>query len=550
MGNIGNGVINTFVDGDIVSANGTSPALLRSALNPKMQIIQAAVDDNDTRISVLEGQLTALGTTSVQYNVKAAPFNAIGNGIADDTAAIQAAITQAVANQGVVVFPTGTYKITDRLNIAGNCTLIADGSSTSVIIKQYTAVKETFRITGSNVLIQDLNIDTQASPSSLYVINNSSTIVSSPLTNIIIQRCRFYSSNASVFGGVEIRFCTGAVIKDCTFTTSSQAVALMSCTKSNVSGNTITGANGSIQLTRTTGLSLANSPQCTNCIVENNTISGDRSNSIYLISPKNCTIRSNFITSANPSGGGFYAIYINSSTDGASTIHSTYTTISDNTVDNTGWVSTAISAIYLTYTRFTVISGNVFNELSYMSVNVSYSLNVIGNQFTNMIAFAIITDASSGDVVISNNGFTDIYSNASTTSAIFLSSASNGRPYTITGNAVYRGTKSATYINTYGVYVSSPAQDFTNINVSGNAFVKNSTIAYYSTSATVFCYYYEEPSGDRVFLSPSGSFPTAGTWVIGDKVLVQSPTAGGYIGYVCTTAGTPGTWKGYGAIQP
>jgi hypothetical protein len=44
--------------------------------------------------------------------------------------------------------------------------------------------------------------------------------------------------------------------------------------------------------------------------------------------------------------------------------------------------------------------------------------------------------------------------------------------------------------------------------------------------------------------------PSTGTWAVGDKIKNSTPTAGGYMGFVCTTAGTPGTWKGYGAIAP
>jgi hypothetical protein len=44
--------------------------------------------------------------------------------------------------------------------------------------------------------------------------------------------------------------------------------------------------------------------------------------------------------------------------------------------------------------------------------------------------------------------------------------------------------------------------------------------------------------------------PTTGTWLRGDRVDNLNPSAGGYVGWVCTTAGTPGTWKGYGAIEP
>lgn len=42
--------------------------------------------------------------------------------------------------------------------------------------------------------------------------------------------------------------------------------------------------------------------------------------------------------------------------------------------------------------------------------------------------------------------------------------------------------------------------------------------------------------------------PTTGTWGRGDKVYNTAPTPGGNVGWVCTTAGTPGTWKSFGTI--
>lgn len=42
--------------------------------------------------------------------------------------------------------------------------------------------------------------------------------------------------------------------------------------------------------------------------------------------------------------------------------------------------------------------------------------------------------------------------------------------------------------------------------------------------------------------------PTTGTWAVGDYFENSIPAAGGYMGWMCTAAGTPGTWKGYGAI--
>lgn len=68
-------------------------------------------------------------------NVKNAPFNAVGNGVADDTAAIQAALTAAGAEYSytrTVYLPPGTYKITAALNWQGTntpWTLGADGAA-------------------------------------------------------------------------------------------------------------------------------------------------------------------------------------------------------------------------------------------------------------------------------------------------------------------------------------------------------------------------------------------------------------------------------------
>lgn len=43
--------------------------------------------------------------------------------------------------------------------------------------------------------------------------------------------------------------------------------------------------------------------------------------------------------------------------------------------------------------------------------------------------------------------------------------------------------------------------------------------------------------------------PGSGPWVVGDLVYNTAPAAGGNIGWVCVTAGTPGTWKTFGTIS-
>jgi len=43
--------------------------------------------------------------------------------------------------------------------------------------------------------------------------------------------------------------------------------------------------------------------------------------------------------------------------------------------------------------------------------------------------------------------------------------------------------------------------------------------------------------------------PVAGTWTVGSIVLNNAPTTGQPVGWVCTVAGTPGTWKGFGTVS-
>jgi hypothetical protein len=51
-------------------------------------------------------------------------------------------------------------------------------------------------------------------------------------------------------------------------------------------------------------------------------------------------------------------------------------------------------------------------------------------------------------------------------------------------------------------------------------------------------------------VSYGSAAPTIGTWVRGDVVYNTAPAASGFVGWSCTTAGTPGTWKTFGAIAP
>lgn len=110
-------------------------------------------------------------------------FGALGNGLTDDTAAIQAALDRiAVFAGGYVFFPYGDYRVLAELTVPENVTLIGvEGSAT--ITKDH-ATNHWFNVTNSTTFrIQGLRLEAaQANTGRLVQINGSSV-------DLIIDRC-------------------------------------------------------------------------------------------------------------------------------------------------------------------------------------------------------------------------------------------------------------------------------------------------------------------------------------------------------------------------
>jgi len=90
-------------------------------------VLDARSDDSET-VSVQ--QLDAVLPAVQVLNVKAPPYNAKGDGVSDDTIAIQRCVTDAFAMGGSVFFPLGDYLITETLttpNRAGCVALLGAG---------------------------------------------------------------------------------------------------------------------------------------------------------------------------------------------------------------------------------------------------------------------------------------------------------------------------------------------------------------------------------------------------------------------------------------
>lgn len=98
---------------------------------------------------------SAIGRTlqdRLREQVSVKDYGALGDGVSDDTAAIQAAITAVVTTQGGrLFFPRGTYRITDKLVIPVSFGWVIEGASRlATRIVQFTANKPIFSFEGNN----------------------------------------------------------------------------------------------------------------------------------------------------------------------------------------------------------------------------------------------------------------------------------------------------------------------------------------------------------------------------------------------------------------
>jgi hypothetical protein len=114
------------------------------------------------------------GTTS-WINVKASSYGATGNGTADDTTAIQTAIS-AASGGGVVYLPAGTYLLNGSAGLSlatSGVKLVGDGTAITVIkIGSSFSAAQAIAITADSCRVSDLSI-----------LGVSSTVTSNPICN-------------------------------------------------------------------------------------------------------------------------------------------------------------------------------------------------------------------------------------------------------------------------------------------------------------------------------------------------------------------------------
>jgi len=137
-------------------------------------------------------------------------YGAVGDGITDDTVAIQAAIAASKS----VFFPAGTYKITAPIVLSQNNFEIYGVKGKSIIMGSGGTIQGYFRVstafTAENGIIQNLVFDSDNASATRWAIYSPSGVY---LSHLLISDCDFYGRLSAGIKGVLI----GSHVYRCTF---------------------------------------------------------------------------------------------------------------------------------------------------------------------------------------------------------------------------------------------------------------------------------------------------------------------------------------------
>lgn len=515
--------------------------------NPTTQI--GAADVNAIFSALTDIRTVIKRNPDVAFNVMA--FGAVGDGVTDDSAAINAAIASAATTRngvfgGTVFFPKDTYKIGSQITVPNGVALRGDNSA-NTILRAAPTFNNTSLIknqaqdgTQEFAFIDSLTIDGNAGNGAIEseaVVSWGSLFVTSHLHDVIITGgsavgLRVFAAGTP--GGM------GPILLDklWVFRNGTDNVRIED-------DATNTGAIAGVVVTNLTS--------------ENQ---GNNSSALYLKG------RGHFGQSSyrqvHIEQGGTETGRTGITIDGAS--HSLF----DGIQLQAGTPANEVAGITITSS-----AQNVDIQIrSVTNINlISPVLNDVKNGVTvgalNLPLYMTPDVVFQGLPVSPVNGKSLLIKDSSGTSRAWFDT--NGR---LTGSGLFTaateilanpiGTPGSsddrawmimdhTGSNPFGTYypnggggalrerMFTAGADVRQVNTDGSVF--NFPLHTFQSNVTL-------QSSLKGSLAGGTTCPSSGTHTQGEVQLFAAPTAGGFVGCVCTSGGTPGTWKTFGAVSP
>ena len=507
------------------------------------------------------------GSGAVQTNVQAKlretvsvkDFGAVGDGVADDTAAIQAALNAA----NTVVFVEGTYLVNDQLDLSANQTLIGDGNSKIVLQSGVTP----YVLRGDavhNFVMRDMTIEGNG-------ISGNSTVYITNSTNVTIDNCKITKSGATALWFVS---CTFVKVENCTLSNNyyyglefrdcdgCKAIANQCVSNGDTGVATSAGGRG-IMLWRSRGCYIAGNRLITSTeygfriyseaadatTSDNNVVTGN----VFLDNVRadlvlyDEGVAFSFVTRNVISDNVFYRTVDTTDLNSVCVLHGDFNTYMNNHIHKAGAFGTDCGFNFFNANYCTISNCSVENMAQAFSTSSSTNIT-IDNCFGNGVANGV-TIPTEG-IMVTNCKF--LHGGSGTTDVCINNGA------TATGKNFYEDN----YISGFyrGIQIADES-----VAVFRNTTVGSTDVGLFKSGDVTANYEAADNSWDSAnpFLlsaySRTGSThdqavlkypaaPTALTWTHGDITWNEQPAVGSPKGWMCTVAGTPGTWVSMGNL--
>lgn len=549
------------------------------------------------RLGGEEGRLGGGGLVTEAELAAAVPsvatYGAVGDGVTDDTAALNAAL----AVGGVLGLPAGVYRVTDTLVGASNTTLLGYGRA-KIVLDTASNVDVLLFEQVSNVQVIGLEIDGQKATKS-SATNTGRGIHFSQVEHGLIADCFVhdtYEHGIRLGGGstVDTGDTTDIVVRnnlveDCGNAANGRGWGIWAFWRVKdtlVQGNTVAGCyDGGIMFDDASS-DATPGKDCERIVIDGNIVTDTDAaapfgRGICIEGGRDFAITGNVVTGHNN------GIVVN---DGQGATDTGLGSISGNKV------RARKAGLQIVDCRDLTISGNNIevddaSSLAHGGIklekgssgNALERIVVVGNTVRSNgagISNRMVTQATADQtgLVVADNEVVHTGAAATATHVgiqlyAFDLAVVRGNKVTAFYDGIYTDGDCATPVVQgnlvedsvrYGYRSASPSTTVQDNTFRGNA---TSSLLFDSTARVAGTVVKGNVSSDTAFLSGTTTGPTyvaplntawrtgtaapaSGTFAVGDVVWNTAPAAGGTMGWVCTTAGTPGTWKTFGAIAP
>ena len=192
----------------------------------------------------------------------------------------------------------------------------------------------------------------------------------------------------------------------------------------------------------------------------------------------------------------------------------------------------------------------------------------VSNCIINSNALGAIWSRDTDNIVGVRVSGCSIYSNSASSGITFkpaVNIAALCRQWSIS-NCIFGLSVGETQGTSIAMHPSSKYSSITNNHTNGvvNYCYRTTGATSFTTTADMFLDFYGNTAaaglivydgspvstvvGEGTRTAWYSAVPTTGTWLRGDIVWNTAPSSGGFVGWICTAAGTPGTWATFGPI--